>query len=112
MLEKIETGKGKFRTETFIVNVRTPQFPGGEVKLKDREKTMEWWAWDDKLTLEFNGKRPTIDAIEIEKQVNIPTIFLLGDSTVCDQPREPYASWGQMLTRFFKPEVAVASHAE
>src|SRR6185369_17982712 len=35
MLEKIETGKGKFRTETFIVNVRNPQFPGGEVKLKD-----------------------------------------------------------------------------
>ena len=40
MLEKVETPKGKFRTETFIVNVRNPQFPGGEVKLKDREKTM------------------------------------------------------------------------
>jgi lysophospholipase L1-like esterase len=43
---------------------------------------------------------------------NIPTVFLLGDSTVCDQPREPYNSWGQMLTRFFKPGIAVANHAE
>jgi lysophospholipase L1-like esterase len=112
MLEKVETAQGKFRTETFIVNVRNPQFPGGEVKLKDREKTMEWWAWDEKLTLEFNGKRPTVNALEIEKIESIPTVFLLGDSTVCDQPREPYASWGQMLTRFFKPVAAIANHAE
>jgi lysophospholipase L1-like esterase len=112
MLEKIETAAGRFRTETFVVNVRNPQFPGGAVKLKDREKTMEWWAWDDKLTLEFNGRRPVVNAVEIEKIDDAPTVFLLGDSTVCDQPREPYASWGQMLTRFFGPRVAVANHAE
>ena len=112
MLEKVETKKGKFKTETFIVNVRTPQISSGsEVKLKDREKTMESWAWDEKLTLEFNGSRPTVNAIEIEK-VDVPTVFLLGDSTVCDQPREPYASWGQMLTRFFGTRVAIANHAE
>jgi hypothetical protein len=113
MLENIETKKGKFRTETFIVNVRTPAIStGGEVKLKDREKTMEWAAWDEKLTLEFNGKNPTVNALTIEKIDTLPTIYLLGDSTVCDQPREPYASWGQMLTRFFQPTVAIASHAE
>ena len=39
-------------------------------------------------------------------------MYLLGDSTVCDQPREPYASWGQMLPRFFKAGIAVANHAE
>jgi lysophospholipase L1-like esterase len=112
MIENVTTEKGKFRAETFIVNVRNPQFPGGEVKLKDREKTMEWWAWDDKLTLEFNGARPAVNAVEIEKTETLPTVFLLGDSTVCDQPREPYASWGQMLTRFFRPVAAVANHAE
>jgi lysophospholipase L1-like esterase len=112
MLEKVATAKGKFRAATFVVNVRNPRFPGGEVKLKEREKTMEWWAWDDKLTLEFNGARPAINAVEIEKIDTLPTIFILGDSTVCDQPREPYASWGQMLTTFFKPEIAVANHAE
>jgi hypothetical protein len=49
--------------------------------------------------------------LEIEK-ADVPTVFLLGDSTVCDQPAEPWNSWGQMLPRFFKPEIAVANHAE
>lgn len=112
MLEKVSTAKGKFITRSFIVNIRTPQIStGGEVKLKDREKTSERWAWDEKLTLEFNGTRPTIDAIKIEP-TNVPTIFLLGDSTVCDQPSEPYASWGQMLPRFFDNNVAIANNAE
>ena len=34
------------------------------------------------------------------------------DSTVTDQPGEPTASWGQMFTRFFTPDVAIANHAE
>lgn len=112
MLENVETQKGKFVTRSFIVNIRTPQIStGGEVKLKDREKASEKWAWDEKLTLEFNGPHPAVSAVEIEP-VNVPTIFLLGDSTVCDQPSEPYASWGQMLTRFFDNKVAIANNAE
>lgn len=112
MLEKVETVKGKFVTRTFTVNIRSPLIEGdGEVRLKDREKTTEWWAWDDKLTLEFNNSHPSVCAIEI-KRVDVPTIYLLGDSTVCDQPSEPYNSWGQMLTRFFGPEAAIANHAE
>jgi len=113
MLETVETRPGKFETRTFTVNVRTPQIAaGGEVKLKDREKTSELWAWDEKLTLEFNNARPAICAIEITRADQVPTIYLLGDSTVCDQPLEPYNSWGQMLPRFFKSGVAIANHAE
>jgi lysophospholipase L1-like esterase len=113
MLEKVQTAPGKFETRTFTVNLRAPQIStGGEVKLKEREKTTELWDWDEKLTLEFNNTHPSVSAIEITRADNVPTIFLLGDSTVCDQPREPYNSWGQMLTRFFKPGVAVANHAE
>ena len=112
MLEGISTAPGKFVTKDFIVNVRTPKIStGGEVKLKDREKLSEQWAWDEKLTLEFNGTQPSIASIEIEP-INVPTIFLLGDSTVCDQPGEPYASWGQMFTRFFTDKIAIANHAE
>ena len=112
MLDKVETAKGRLAKREFIVNVRTPEIsPGVEVKLKDREKNSEQWAWDEKLTLEFNGTMPSVSSIEIEK-VDVPTIFLLGDSTVCDQPGEPYASWGQMITAFFGPNVAVANHAE
>lgn len=100
MLQNLVTGKGETVTRSFIVNIRRPQITSaGEVKLKDREKTSEQWAWDEKLTLEFNGTHPSVRSIEIES-VNVPTIFLLGDSTVCDQPSEPYASWGQMLTSF------------
>ena len=113
MIEKLETRRGKIETRMFTVNVRTPRMvDGGEVKLKDREKTTELWAWDEKLTLEFNNARPVVCAIEITRADSVPTIYLLGDSTVADQPREPYNSWGQMLTRFLKPGVAVANHAE
>ena len=112
MLDRVSTDPGKFVNKSFIVNVRAPQIStGGEVKLKERERLSEQWAWDEKLTLEFNGVHPSISSITIEP-VNVPTVFLLGDSTVCDQPGEPYASWGQMITRFFGPNIAVANHAE
>lgn len=111
MLENVAT-KNETATRSFIVNVRTPQIAGGsEVKLKDRERTAEWRAWDEKLTLEFSGSRPCVGRIEIER-ADVPTLYLLGDSTVCDQPAEPFASWGQMLPRFFKPQIAIANHAE
>ena len=32
--------------------------------------------------------------------------------TVTDQGKEPFAAWGQMLPRFFKPGIAIANHAE
>jgi lysophospholipase L1-like esterase len=113
MIERVFTEPGKFETRSFSVNIRTPTIPGGgEVKLKDREKSTEAWAWDEKLTLEFNNKRPAVSSIEITRADQLPTIYVLGDSTVADQPSEPYNSWGQMLTRFFRPDVVIANHAE
>ncbi len=112
MLEKIHSAAGKTETRSFIVNLRTPAIStGGSVHLKDREKTTEMRDWDDKLTLEFNGENPSVVKMEIAK-VDVPTVYILGDSTVCDQPAAPWNSWGQMLPRFFKPEIAVANHAE
>jgi lysophospholipase L1-like esterase len=112
MLEKIHTSPGKLEERTFIVNLRTPKIgETNHVHLKPRETTTEIWDWDDKLTLEFNGTHPCVSCLRIEK-ADVPTVFLLGDSTVCDQPAEPWNSWGQMLPRFFKPDVAVANHAE
>jgi lysophospholipase L1-like esterase len=108
MLEKVP-GKA---TRTFIVNVRTPQIPGGTtVKLKARELESETLGWDDKLTLEFNGRRPALRALTITPAA-VPTVFITGDSTVCDQPAEPWGSWGQMLPQFFGPTVAVANYAQ
>jgi len=112
MLEAVSTAPGMTVTRSFIVNLRVPQIANGsEVRLKPREKTTERWDWDDKLTLEFNGTRPSLVTLEIEK-ADVPTVFILGDSTVCDQPAEPWNSWGQMLPRFFQPDIAIANHAE
>ncbi len=112
MLERIHSEPGKTETRSFLVNVRQPEISGdGEVRLTEREKTTETRAWDDRLTLEFDGSHPAVAGIEIRK-ADVPTVFLIGDSTVCDQPTEPYASWGQMITRFFQPTLAVANHAE
>jgi lysophospholipase L1-like esterase len=114
MLEKIHTDAGKTVTKSFIVNVRIPQYPGGQVRLKaPRETTQEARAWDDKLTLEFNrdDAQSAVSKVEIEK-VNVPTLYILGDSTVCDQSGETFNSWGQMLTRWFGTGIAIANHAE
>lgn len=118
MVEKVHTAAGESKTVSFIVNVRTPEIKAangvqpGVVKLKaPRESVQEAWAWDQAITLEFNNAHPAVCAVEIEP-VNVPTVFLIGDSTVCDQMKEPYNSWGQMITRFFKPEIAVSNHGE
>jgi len=90
---------------------------GGEVNLDSRE----WNAatheaisrdWDDKLTLAFSDTHPAVAALEIRKVDDAITVFVTGDSTVTDQPGGPGASWGQMFTRWFGPEVAIANHAE
>jgi lysophospholipase L1-like esterase len=113
MLEHLQIPAGEFTRHTIMVNTRTPSIAGGgQVALKDREKKNEIWAWDDKITLEFNGVRPRVRMIEATRVDDLATLYLLGDSTVCDQPLEPWNSWGQMLPCFFKPEVAVANYAE
>ena len=118
MLENVTTLPGQSVKRTFTVNLRTPEIAArgdvaaGVVKLKvPRESVGEAVSWDRRLSLEFLGEHRAVRAIDIVP-VTVPTLFLLGDSTVCDQSGEPYASWGQMLPRFFKPGIAVANHAE
>ena len=118
MLENIHTLPGEYVTRSFTVNVRTPQITpvgaiaAGSVKLKDpRETVDEARAWDGRLTLEFVGALPALREVRIAPVVT-PTLFLLGDSTVSDQAKEPYASWGQMLPRFFTSGIAVANYAQ
>ncbi len=116
MLGPVKLAENEKLERTFVVNTRSHHIAAqhglaaGVVQLKaPRETTQEAWAWDDRLTLEVDGA--VLAALEITP-AKVPTVFLLGDSTVCDQSREPYNSWGQMLTRFFKPTVAIANHGE
>jgi len=110
MLENVKTKAGELITRTFIVNIKNRNISGGQVvALKPRELTK--LDWDDKLTLEFD-QNTALAAMEIEQVKDQITVFLAGNSTVVNQDDEPWASWGQMIPRFFKPGVAIANHAE
>lgn len=113
LAERLHLAKGEAGRFSAIINVRTPRIDGRrEVRLKDRERTDEWANWDDKLTLMFSGEHPAVAGLEIVRDDRCPTLYVIGDSTVCDQPAPPWNSWGQMIPRFFGPTIAVANHAE
>jgi len=110
MLWQVSTQPGQSLNQSFVVNVRTPSVNKDEnVRLKPRE--IGSLEWDEKLTLEFIGQHPAVRTVKIEP-VNVPTVYLAGDSTVVDQDKEPWAAWGQMLPMFFKDHIAVANEAE
>jgi len=116
MIEPIALSPGDAVERWFIVNVRTPALPlspGNEpgapaVRLASDENNSP--DWDDKLTFEVPECASSVTDVTVEP-AHVPTVYLLGDSTVTDQWPGPGASWGQMLPRFFKPDVAVANHA-
>lgn len=110
-IENLPTKKGEIVERTFVINKRNTQISEDEyVKIKPREKSKP--NWDDKLSLEFSGDAPQVASLTIEKVDNVTTIFLCGNSTVVDQDNEPWASWGQMIPRFFDDRVAFANYAE
>lgn len=110
MLEAVPTRAGECLKETFIVNIKDRKINNGEVvSLKPRE--LAKLDWDDKLTLEFAGQ-PALQTIEMTRVEDQITVYLAGNSTVVNQDNEPWASWGQMVPRFFKPGVSFANHAE
>ncbi|WP_206610279.1 rhamnogalacturonan acetylesterase [Croceibacterium ferulae] len=116
MLEDVSVPARETAQHSFIVNVRDAALPPPErnapgasaVRISTREQTS--LNWDDRLTLEFLGDRAAVQAVSVEP-VTVPTLYLLGDSTVTDQPDDPAASWGQMLPRFMTGDIAVANHA-
>ncbi|MDR0811669.1 MAG: rhamnogalacturonan acetylesterase [Paludibacter sp.] len=110
-LEDIKTAKGKFREETFTVNIRNKNIGfQRDVKLKPREKHK--LNWDDNISFEFAGQNPAVRSIRITPDDKALTVFICGNSTVVDQDNEPYCGWGQMITRFFGAGVAFANYAE
>lgn len=110
-LQDINTRKKEFKTFTFTVHKRSPYIDeNNQVRLKPREK--DYLNWDDSLTLEFCGTNPVVQDVKIEKDTTATTIFLCGNSTVVDQEREPWASWGQMIPRFFNENICIANYAE
>lgn len=111
MVEKCVTKKKQFETFTFMVHHHSTKIDGND-KLTVKKTERDIISWDDKLTLEFNGDAPAVKSIKIEKDDNATTLFLCGNSTVVDQSKEPWASWGQMFPRWFNEDICVANYAE
>lgn len=110
-IENLVTRKGELRQVSFVVNKRNTLIGENDrVRIKDREKTK--LNWDDKLTIEINGDAPACSGIKIEPVDDVTTLWLCGNSTVVDQDYEPWASWGQMIPRWFDDQIAIANYAE
>ena len=110
MIENHVTIKGENAVRTFTVNRRSPEMEDDR-KVSLKADVALKLNWDDSLNFEFTGPAPCVRAITIEP-ADVMTVFLFGDSTVCDYDGEPYASWGQMITSFFDAGTAFANYAE
>jgi len=120
MVVDVKTAAGASATRTFYANVRRPQItppppqnaPGGTMVHMFLAGEAEARCWDEKLTIEFNGTRPALQALEIVKDDAVPTLFTAGDSTVGDPRRGPGGNWPTQLCQFLKPEIALCNSAE
>lgn len=111
MVEGCRTRKGEVKQVSFIVNKRNTVI-NDKMQVKIKPGEIGSMTWDDKLTLEFNGTNPCVQSISIEPDTTAVTLFLCGNSTVVDQGKEPWASWGQMFPRWFSDKVCVANYGE
>ncbi len=116
-LQNIKTKKGEIVEKEFTVHVKDSVIKDSvgnalkKVKIKPRE--INYLHWDNLLTIEFNDSLAKVCGVIITPNKKATTIFLAGNSTVVDQDREPWASWGQMFPAFFAPKKScIANYAE
>ncbi|RDI34445.1 rhamnogalacturonan acetylesterase [Lentzea flaviverrucosa] len=101
MLSAVDTAAGRLTEQVVTVNVRQPE----------GQPTGQGGTGTPGLTLVFDGRSPAVEAVTISP-VRPPALFLVGDSTVCDQPSAPYTGWGQMLPRSLRQGLSVANYAD
>ncbi|MFI1047729.1 rhamnogalacturonan acetylesterase [Streptomyces griseoruber] len=85
---------------SFTVNVRTPE---GEPTGAEGTPGLD---------LAVGGTAPALADIRVTPARHPRQIFLVGDSTVCDQPGDPYTGWGQELPQYLRRGVSVANYAD
>ncbi len=102
----VEIKNGESMDIVFNSNVCDYHFDGGEYT---EVKNLEIFILSD----------GAVTATAAVSPVNIPTIYIAGDSTVTDQPAEypyvpseTYCGWGQALQSLLKPGIAVSNHAQ
>ncbi|WP_405951361.1 rhamnogalacturonan acetylesterase [Streptomyces prunicolor] len=100
LLPETATAAGRTVTRSFTVDVRTPE---GEPTGPDGTPGLD-------LTL--GGTAPALAGISVKPTHHARQIILIGDSTVCDQPGDPYSGWGQQLPQFLRKGISVANYAD
>ncbi|WP_033281559.1 rhamnogalacturonan acetylesterase [Streptomyces sp. NRRL F-525] len=100
LLPETATAAGRTVTRSFTVNVRTPE---GEPTGLDGTPGLD---------LALGGTAPALADIRVTPAHHARQIILIGDSTVCDQPGDPYSGWGQQLPQFLRKGVSVANYAD
>lgn len=72
---------------------------------------------DTTLDITLIGNHAALSCLSV-READVPVIYIAGDSTVTDQsgcyPYDPgccYSGWGQMLSAYLKPGIAVSNHA-
>ncbi|WP_215449946.1 rhamnogalacturonan acetylesterase [Streptomyces sp. ATCC 21386] len=87
-------------SRSFTVNVRTPE---GEPTGADGTPGLDLFV---------AGAAPALADIRVTPAERARQIFLVGDSTVCDQPGDPYSGWGQQLPQYLRKGLSVANYAD
>ncbi|WP_327318598.1 rhamnogalacturonan acetylesterase [Streptomyces sp. NBC_01235] len=100
LLPETAASAGERVPRSFTVDVRTPEGEPTGVE------------GTPGLDLALGGSAPALADIRVTPARHARQIFLIGDSTVCDQPADPYTGWGQQLPQFLRKGVSVANHAD
>ncbi|MFF1295871.1 MULTISPECIES: rhamnogalacturonan acetylesterase [unclassified Streptomyces] len=100
LLPETAVAAGERTARSFTVNVRTPE---GEPTGAEGTPGLD---------LVLGGSAPALADILVTPARRARQIFLVGDSTVCDQPGDPYSGWGQQLPQYLRKGVSVANYAD
>ncbi|MGW1778044.1 GDSL-type esterase/lipase family protein [Streptomyces sp. NPDC002143] len=100
LLPETAVDAGERITRSFTVDVRSPE---GEPTGADGTPGLD---------LVLGGSAPALADIMVTRARHARQIFLVGDSTVCDQPADPYTGWGQQLPQYLRKGVSVANYAD
>jgi lysophospholipase L1-like esterase len=112
MIEDWRIAAGKSETRTIHVNRRSDTVPGTKTRISLTTREQTYVDLDNRLTIEFNGNHPVLQSLEIAPVDTDITVYLCGNSTVVDQPQEPWSTWGMNFPRFFKAGVTISDQAE
>lgn len=100
VLGETPTAAGRQVIRSFTVDVREPEGePTGA-------------SGSPGLDLVFDGPAPLLAGLHVAPAPRTPQLFLIGDSTVCDQLGSPYTGWGQELPQYLRAGISVANYAD